>query len=248
MPWHDAGLLTTDGPVKNVRVGVRVASQSQAAAGRAARRAGRAPAGLPASTSSISCSVISSLLRPSTMMFVMAAAFLALLVAATPESACAYHAAISASPKRAAPVAAFVTRPFGGASTSMRRCSSAGSTVLSLASSDEDGYPIVSSGDGRVSRRKRAVAKARTFGELLIERMDTMDAAFGEDADVEVISADGNRPSSGGGDAKGLVPMQAGVVKTGIQIAIAFWLFKKIKKVSESPQHSWKMAMRCGIF
>ena len=78
--------------------------------------------------------------------------------------------------------------------------------------------------------------------------MDTMDAAFGEDADVEVISADGNRPSSGGGDAKGLVPMQAGVVKTGIQIAIAFWLFKKIKKVSESPQHSWKMAMRCGIF
>ena len=27
--------------------------------------------------------------------------------------------------------------------------------------------------------------------------------------------------------------MQAGVVKTGIQIAIAFWLFKKIKKVSD---------------
>ena len=76
------------------------------------------------------------------------------------------------------------------------------------------------------------MARARTFGQLLKERLDTMDAAFG-DADVEDISAGGNHPSSGGGDAKGLVPMQAGVVKTGIQIAIAFWLFKKIKKVSD---------------
>ena len=142
--WHDAGLLTTDGPVKNVRVAVAVAGWASS---------------LHASFHLNSSHAQSSLLRPSTMMFVMAAAFLALLVAATPESACAYHAAISASPKRAAPVAAFVTRPFGGASTSMRRCSSAGSTVLSLASSDEDGYPMVLSGEGRVSRRKRAVPR-----------------------------------------------------------------------------------------
>ena len=174
------------------------------------------------------------------MMFVGAAALVALLVAATPESACAYvvspsnlpasHAAISVSPKSVASGAAFAARPFsGGASTSIRRRSS-GSTVLSLASSnDEDGHSFVSSEDGHVSRRKRAMAKARTFGELMKERMDTMDAAFGQDTDVEVIS--GSRPSSGGGDARGLVPMQAGVVKTGIQIAIAVWLFKKIKKM-----------------
>ena len=176
------------------------------------------------------------------MMFVRAAALVALLVAATPESACAYvvspsnlpasHAAISVSPKSVASGAAFAARPFsGGASTSIRRRIS-GSTVLSLASSnDEDGHSIVSSEDGHISRRKRAMAKARTFGHLMKERMDTMDAAFGQDTDVEVISADGSRPSSGGGDARGLVPMQAGVVKTGIQIAIAVWLFKKIKKM-----------------
>ena len=177
------------------------------------------------------------------MMFgVRTAALLAfLMAAATPESACAYvvpspaspasHAAISASPKRAAASAAALTaaaRPFGGASTSIRR-----RAVLSLASSnDADGFPIDAPEIGRISRRKRAMTKARTFGQLLKERLDTMDAAFG-DADVEDISAGGNRPSSGGGDAKGLVPMQAGVVKTGIQIAIAFWLFKKIKKVSD---------------
>ena len=178
-----------------------------------------------------------------TMMFVRAAALLALLVAATPESAsayvvspsnlAAYHAATSASPKSVASGAAFAARPFGGgaASTSIRRRRS-GSTVLSLASSNgEDGLSIVSSEDGHISRRKRAMAKARTFGQLMKQRMDTMDAAFGQDTDVEVISADGNRPSSGGGDAKGLVPMQAGVVKTGIQIAVAVWLFKKIKKM-----------------
>ena len=169
-------------------------------------------------------------------MFVRTAALLALLAAATPESACAYvvspsnlpasHAATSVSPKT------FSARPFGGgASTSIRRHTSC-STVLSLASSnDEDGHSIVSSEDGHISRRKRAMAKARTFGQLMKERMDTMDAAFGQDTDVEVVSADGNRPSSGGGDARGLVPMQAGVVKTGIQIAIAVWLFKKIKKM-----------------
>lgn len=176
------------------------------------------------------------------MMFVRAAALLAtLLVAATPESACAYvvssstsrasHAATSTSPKRAA--SAFAARPYGGASTSIRMRCRSGSTVLSLASSnDEDGHSsTVSSEDGPVSRRKRVMAKARTFGQLLKERMDTMDAAFGKDTDVEVISANRNRPSSGGGDVKGLVPMQAGVVKTGIQIAIAVWLFKKIKKM-----------------
>ena len=177
-----------------------------------------------------------------TMMFVRTAALLAFLVAAAPESACAYvvtspaspasHAAISASPKRAASAAALAAaaRPFGGASTSIRR-----RTVLSLASSnDEDGLPIDAPENGRISRRKRAMTKARTFGQLLKERMDTMDAAFGDVEDaVEDISAGGNRPSSGGGDAKGLVPMQAGVVKAGIQIAIAFWLFKKIKKVSD---------------
>ena len=174
------------------------------------------------------------------MMFVRTAALLAFLVAAAPESAFAYvvsspaspasHAAISASPKRAASAAALAAaaRPFGGASTSIRR-----RTVLSLASSnDEDGLPIDE--HGRISRRKRAMTKARTFGQLLKERMDTMDAAFGDVEDaMEDISAGANRPSSGGGDAKGLVPMQAGVVKTGMQIAIAFWLFKKIKKVSD---------------
>ena len=191
-------------------------------------------------TSSTSTSSTSSQAIATMMFGVRTAALLVFLVAAAaPESAFAYvvpspaspasHAAISASPKRAASAAAFAaTRPFGGASTSIRR-----RAVLSLASSnDEDGFPIDAPENGRISRRKRAMARARTFGQLLKERLDTMDAAFG-DADVEDISAGGNHPSSGGGDAKGLVPMQAGVVKTGIQIAIAFWLFKKIKKVSD---------------
>ena len=85
------------------------------------------------------------------------------------------------------------------------------------------------------SPRHPRMETMESFGQLLAERMDTLGAA----GFCESLNNDGSTSTSSTGlssdkDARGLVPMQAGVVRTGIQIAIAYWIFRKVRKASYS--------------
>lgn len=85
----------------------------------------------------------------------------------------------------------------------------------------------------RTTEKRRLREKARTFGQLLSERMDTMGAAgYRDDEEAGDEALEGQQP---GDDAlsrniRSLVPLQAGVVKTGLQVAVVVWLVRKWMK------------------
>jgi len=75
--------------------------------------------------------------------------------------------------------------------------------------------------------------RARTFGQLLSERMDTMGAAGYRDEIEEKASLERGpgEEDSLSRKIRSLVPMEAGVVKTGVQVAVVVWLVRKWMKV-----------------
>ena len=107
------------------------------------------------------------------------------------------------------------------------------SLSLSHRGSNDDGHD--NNDDGCTSRRKSRMERIRSFGQLLSERTDTFAAAgFYDDGELQedFSSALEDPPPSKLSRRDWTIPLHAGVFKSGIQIAIAVWLFKKAKKAS----------------
>lgn len=170
----------------------------------------------------------------------MAALILAL--AAMSESSCAFVAPTTTGSKSLKAMSPFSTllTPTVHHSATTASSTTRAFNLPRTSASNANGIENEEDGGGSIasSPRHSRMEKARTFGMLLAERMDTLEAAgFYESDDDDVNSSSGLLSDK---DARGLVPMQAGVVRTGIQIAIAYWIFRKIKKASYQLIGYWR--------